>query len=83
MIYKRYRKTLPYVNIFSRTPFEYFYSEIDLRRVENKLIRLSRQKEAARKAYNFEKYNAILLAQRKYLQRKYEIIKYRLKEAYK
>lgn len=83
MIYKRDHRPCPYMNMFSDEYLKYAYSEIDLHKVERKLKKLQKQKEEARSQRNLERYNAIELLQRKYMQRRFSIIKYRLKDAYK
>ena len=84
MIYKRAHRTWPYINMFKNNEYlKYAYSEIDLHKVECKLEKLQKQKEEARSRCNIERYNAIELLQRKYMQKRFAIIKYRLKDAYK
>lgn len=83
MIYKRTHRPWSYMNYFNNELMKYAYSEIDLHKVERKLEKLQKQKEEARLQRNMERYNAIELLQRKYMQEKYTIIKYRLKDVYK
>lgn len=83
MIYKRAHRIWPYMNSFKDEYLKYAYSEIDLNKVERKLEKLQKQKEEARSKCNLERYNAIELLQHKYMQRRFSIIKYRLKDAYK